>query len=68
MIGYEGRYPYSLPPVPVPTLPINMVSPPPSILHLSFNQDYSCFAVGTERGFKVFRTSPLRLLFERGED
>ena len=36
------------------------------VLHVSFNQDFSCFAVGTTRGFKVYHTRPLRLVFERG--
>lgn len=29
---------------------------PPSILHISFNQDASCFSVGTTDGFLVFTT------------
>lgn len=36
------------------------------ILQVSFNQDFTCFAVGTTRGFKVYRTRPLGLIFERG--
>lgn len=30
----------------------------PSILHLSFNQDAGCFAVGTTDGFVLFNTDP----------
>jgi len=39
-----------------------------SILSLSFNQDNSCFAVGTTRGFRVYATSPLALRFRREWD
>jgi len=31
------------------------------ILHISFNQGGSHFALGTESGFKVFKSSPLEL-------
>ncbi|KAL2231203.1 autophagy-related protein 18a [Sesamum indicum] len=33
-------------------------TPPPSILHLSFNQEGGSFAVGTTNGFMIFNTSP----------
>ncbi|PIN26991.1 putative WD40 repeat protein [Handroanthus impetiginosus] len=33
---------------------------PPSVLHLSFNQDRSYFNVGTTEGFMVFSTDPFR--------
>ena len=39
-----------------------------TILCLSFNQDSSCFAVGTEKGYKIFVTSPLHDSFERKLD
>ncbi|XP_050375297.1 autophagy-related protein 18b isoform X4 [Argentina anserina] len=35
------------------------------ILCASFNQDSSCFAVGTKHGFKVFDSNTGRLLYER---
>ncbi len=30
------------------------------ILYLNFNQDYGCFACGTETGFKIFNTFPFK--------
>lgn len=30
------------------------------VLYCSFNQDQSCFAVGTQTGFKIFSTAPLK--------
>ncbi|KAG8363836.1 hypothetical protein BUALT_Bualt19G0063600 [Buddleja alternifolia] len=33
-------------------------NPPPSLLHLSFNQDRGCFAVGTTDGFIIYKTDP----------
>ena len=35
------------------------------ILCLSFNQDSSCFAIGTERGFKIYSSYPISHCFER---
>eukprot|EP01126_Amoeba_proteus_P067519 TRINITY_DN998_c0_g1_i2.p1 TRINITY_DN998_c0_g1~~TRINITY_DN998_c0_g1_i2.p1 ORF type:complete len:120 (-),score=15.52 TRINITY_DN998_c0_g1_i2:797-1156(-) len=35
------------------------------INHISFNQDCSCFSVGTETGFYVFDSCPLRERFRR---
>ncbi|KAK6121127.1 hypothetical protein DH2020_045115 [Rehmannia glutinosa] len=40
--------------------------PPPSILHLSFNQDRGCFSVGTTHGFIIFQINPFRETFRRG--
>jgi hypothetical protein len=31
------------------------------ILHLSFNQDCSCFSIGTSNGFVVFNSDPLKV-------
>eukprot|EP00257_Ricinus_communis_P013009 XP_015570354.1 autophagy-related protein 18a [Ricinus communis] len=33
---------------------------PETIHHLSFNQDYTCFAAGLNYGFRVFTTDPFR--------
>ncbi len=35
------------------------------ILTATFNQDGSCFSIGTESGFKIYSTSPFRDNFER---
>lgn len=39
-----------------------------TILSISFNQDASCFAAGTERGFRIFNTFPYKDNFERGRN
>lgn len=31
-----------------------------SIVYTSFNQDYGCFACGTENGFKIFNSFPFK--------
>lgn len=35
------------------------------MLYVSFNQDSSCFAIGTDRGFKIYKTFPFKDKFER---
>ena len=35
------------------------------ILCISFNQDYSCMAAGTEKGFMIFNTNPFKKKFSR---
>ena len=35
------------------------------IISISFNQDSSCFAVGTEKGFDIFTSNPFKLQFKR---
>ncbi|KAG2288176.1 hypothetical protein Bca52824_047780 [Brassica carinata] len=43
-------------------------TPLPSLLHLSFNQDHACFAVGTDRGFRILNCDPFREIFRRDFD
>jgi hypothetical protein len=37
------------------------------ILYISFNQDGSCFCLGTKTGFFIFNTSPLQELHKSGK-
>lgn len=37
----------------------------PKLLNIAFNQDQSCFAVCSEKGFKVYSTYPMELKMER---
>ena len=34
------------------------------MLYVSFNQDSSCFAIGTQRGFKIYSSYPLKNAYE----
>ncbi|EOA27261.1 hypothetical protein CARUB_v10023380mg [Capsella rubella] len=45
----------------------NPTSPSP-LLHVSFNQDHACFAVGTDSGFRVFSCDPFFQVFRRDFD
>lgn len=35
------------------------------MLYVTFNQDYSAFAVGTERGFRIYNAYPFKDYYER---
>ncbi|PKI70495.1 hypothetical protein CRG98_009000 [Punica granatum] len=49
-----------------PSSPPAVPEPAPELLHLSFNQDYGCFAVGTDRGFWIYNRDPFREIFRQG--
>jgi hypothetical protein len=36
------------------------------LLYVSFNQDYGCFACGTDKGFFICDSEPLKERFRRG--
>ena len=35
------------------------------LLHISFNQDHSCFSIGSEQGFRIYDLNPFKTIFER---
>ena len=37
------------------------------ILYISFNQDGSCFCLGTTKGYKIYNTLPLQELHNSGK-
>ncbi|XP_072961135.1 autophagy-related protein 18a-like [Typha angustifolia] len=52
----------------IPPPPETAEAPAPSLLHLSFNQDHGCFAVGTDGGFRIYNCDPFREIFRRDFD
>ena len=39
-----------------------------NMLYVNFNQDNSCFAIGTEKGFGIFNTYPFLKTVERSNN
>ncbi|KAL0305347.1 UNVERIFIED_CONTAM: Autophagy-related protein 18a [Sesamum angustifolium] len=52
----------------IPNPSANANSGPIKLLHVSFNQDYGCFATGTDRGFRIYNCDPFREIFRRDFD
>ena len=46
----------------------NLLNKDEGILYISFNNDNSCFVIGTEIGFKIFNSFPLGLKKERSKN
>ncbi|RKP17756.1 hypothetical protein ROZALSC1DRAFT_30471, partial [Rozella allomycis CSF55] len=38
-----------------------------SLMYVNFNQDFTCFSVGDNYGFKIFNTDPMKLKMDRGK-
>jgi autophagy-related protein 18 len=46
----------------MPEAEVEGVDIPDQVLYFSFNQDSTCIAVGTRRGFRIYQCLPLELI------
>ncbi|CAK9175968.1 unnamed protein product [Ilex paraguariensis] len=64
----HNRIPHVTIPNPNPNFSDRVCPLTPTLLHVSFNQDYGCFATGTDRGFRIYNCDPFREIFRRDFD
>ena len=43
------------------------LNPEKKILFINFNQDYSCFCIGTEDGYMIINAENYKLIFHRSK-
>ncbi|KAG9157227.1 hypothetical protein Leryth_004895 [Lithospermum erythrorhizon] len=53
---------------PNPNLTPGLTKSNPTLLHVSFNQDFGCFATGYDRGFRIYNCDPFNEIFRRDFD
>ncbi|GAA0182794.1 scaffold/adaptor protein [Lithospermum erythrorhizon] len=53
---------------PNPNLTPGLTKSNPTLIHVSFNQDFGCFATGYDRGFRIYNCDPFNEIFRRDFD